>query len=121
MALTDDAEHSVPELWRAKFAEIAAALADGDFQLCRSNVDGVDPVGQETADLIAANVTAYGDGLAPLDEATWERSIYRWMGGYWQVLVDLSTISEPVSDLTLHAKVYEADCSRLTIDSVHIP
>jgi hypothetical protein len=43
------------------------------------------------------------------------------MGGYWLVLVDLSTISEPVSDLTLHAKVYEADCSRLTIDSVHVP
>lgn len=121
MALMDDAEHSVPELWRAKFAEIAAALADGDFKLCRSQVDGVDPIDQETADLIAANITAYGDSLALLDEATWEHSIYRWMGGYWLVLVDLSTTSEPVSDLTLHAKVYEADCSRLAIDSVHVP
>jgi len=106
MALMDDAEHLVPELWRAKFAEIAAALAAGDFQLCMSRVEGVEPVDQETADRIAANVAAYGDRLAPLDEATWDRSIYRWMGGYWQVLVDLSTISEPVSDLTLHAKVY---------------
>jgi hypothetical protein len=121
MALMDDAEHSVPELWRAKFAEIAAALAEGDFKLSTSQVSGVDPIDQETADLIAANVTAYGDGLAPLHEATWEHSIYRWMDGYWQVLVDLSTTNEPVSDLTLHAKVYEADCSRLTIDSVHVP
>lgn len=121
MALMDDAEHSLPELWRAKFAEIAAAFADGDFQLCRSRVDGVEPVDQETADLIATNVTAYGDRLAPLNEATWDRSIYRWMDGYWQVLVDLSTISEPVSDLTLHAKVYEADCSRVKIDSIHVP
>lgn len=121
MALMDDDEHSVPDLWRAKFAEIAAALADGDFQLCRSHVDGVDPVDQQTADLIAANVAAYGDRLGPLNQATWNHSIYRWMGGYWQVLVDLSTISEPVSDLTLHAKVYEADCSRLKIDSVRVP
>ena len=121
MALMDDAEHPVPEPWRAKFAEIAAALAAGDFQLCKFRVEGVEPVDQDTADHIAANVAAYGDRLAPLDEATWHRSIYHWAGGCWEVLVDLSTVSEPVSDLTLHAKVYEADCSRLKIDSVHVP
>lgn len=80
MALMDDAEHSVPELWRAKFAEIAAAFADGDFQLCRSRVEGVEPVDQETAELIATNVTAYGDRLAPLDEASWDvPSVAGWM------------------------------------------
>lgn len=121
MALMDDAEHPVPESWRAKFAEIAAAFAAGDFQLCKSRVEGVEPVDQETAAHIAANVAAYGDRLAPLDEATWHRSIYGWAGGYWEVLVDLSTVSEPVSDLTLHAEVYEADCSRLKIVSVHVP
>ncbi|MGB7374426.1 DUF7668 domain-containing protein [Pontixanthobacter sp.] len=111
----------MPVLWRPKFKEIAAALAAGDFQLCKSRVEGVEPVDQETANLIAANVTAYGDRLASLEEVTWDRSAYRWMGGYWQVLVDLSTMNEPVSDLTLHAKVFEADCSRLRIDSVHVP
>jgi hypothetical protein len=123
IVLMDGAEHQVPELWRAKFAEIAAAFAAGDFQLCKSHVEGVEPVDQETADHIAGNVAAYVDRLAPLAEATWHRSIYRWTsaGGYWEVLVDLSTVSEPVSDLTLHAKVYEADCSRLKIDSVHVP
>lgn len=121
MVLMDGAEHPVPELWRAKFAEIAAAFAAGDFQLCMSHIEGVEPVDQETADHIAGNVAAYGDRLAPLDEATWHRSIYAWAGGYWEVLVDLSTVSEPVSDLTLHAEVYEADCSRLKINSVHVP
>lgn len=117
----DEDEHSVPELWHPRFQEIAAALAAGDFQLCKSRVEGVEPVDRVTADLISANVTAYGDRLVSLEEATWDRSVCRWMGGYWQVLVDLSTIDEPVSDLTLHAKVYEADCSRLKIDSVHVP
>ena len=121
MSLMDDAEHSVPELWRAKFTEIAAALAAGDFQLRKLPVDGVEQVDRETADRIAANVAAYGDRLVALNEATWDRSVYRWMGGYWQVLVDLSTVNEPVSDLTLHARVYEADCSRLRVDSVHVP
>lgn len=121
MVQMDEGEHSVPELWRPKFKEIAAALAAGDFQLCEARVEGVEPVTRDTADLIAANVKAYGDCLTSLDEATWDRSVYMWMGGYWQVLVDLSTMNEPVSDLTLHAKVYQADCSRLRIDSVHVP
>lgn len=121
MALVDDDEHSIPELWRPKFEEIAAAFAAGDFQLCQARIDGVEPVDRETSDFIAANVAAYGDSLASLDEATWDRSVYRWMGDYWQVLVDLSTQNEQVSDLTLHAKVYEADCSRLKIDLVHVP
>lgn len=43
------------------------------------------------------------------------------MDGYWQVLVDLTTAAEPVSDLTLHAKLYEGNGSRLEIDSVHVP
>ena len=52
---------------------------------------------------------------------TWERSVYRWIGGYWQVPVKLSTKSEPVSALTLHAKIHEEDYSRQTIDSGHVP
>ena len=121
MMLMDEGEHAVPELWRPKFKEIAAAFADGDFQLCNTLIEGIDPIDRDTADLIAANIAAYGARLTSLDEATWDRSIYRWMGTYWQVLVDLSTDGEPASDLTLHARVYETDCIRLKIDSVHVP
>ncbi|MFN7399235.1 MAG: hypothetical protein ACK5SX_09305 [Sandaracinobacter sp.] len=56
---------------------------------------------------MAENLSAYGDSLGPLDDRIWDRSIYRWMGGYWAVLLELSTFAEPVSDLTLHAKLYE--------------
>ena len=62
----------------------------------------------------------YGDALAPLDDATWIRSIYQWEQGYWEFLVDLTTENQPVSDLTLHAKLWEADF-RLEIWSVHVP
>ena len=121
MIQRDDGEHPVPALWRPKFSEIAAALVAGDYQLSRSLIDGVEPVDPELAEIIAASIAAYGDQLTALEEATWSRSVYRWMGDYWQVLVDLSTLGEPVSDLTLHAKVFEVDCSRLKVDSVHVP
>ena len=121
MMLKDDAEHPVPEYWRASFREIAAAFAVGDYELRDHPIQDVGPVSLETAERIAANVAAYGEALAPLNDATWERSVYRWMDGYWQVLVDLTTAGEPVSDLTLHAKLDEGDAPRLDIQSVHVP
>ena len=74
-----------------------------------------------TAERIAENVAAYGEPLASLNDSTWERAVYRWMDGYWQVLVDLSTQAERVSDLTLHAKLHEGQGPRLEICSVHVP
>ena len=121
MLQKDDLEHPVPEPWRSTFREIVDAFVAGDFELRHRTVDGVEPLGRATADRIAENVSAYGEPLAPLNDATWERSVYRWMDGYWQVLVDLSTASEPVSDLTLHAKLYEGNGSRVEVDSVHVP
>lgn len=121
MLKKDDAEHPIPEPWRPKFRQIANALAAGDFQLREHRIDGVAPVHSATAQSIADNIAAYGEALAPLNDATWDRSVYRWMDGHWQILVDLSTEGEPVSDLTLHAKLYEADGPRLEIDSVHVP
>lgn len=121
MLKKDDAEHPVPEQWRSTFRQIASAFAAGDFQLRDHPIDGVAPVDAATAQHIANNVAAYGAPLAPLNDATWDRSVYRWMEGYWQMLVDLTTEGEPVSDLTLHAKLFEADGFRLEISSVYVP
>lgn len=121
MLKKDDAEHPAPEPWRSTFRQIANAFVAGDFQLRDHPIDSVVPVDPATAEYIAENIFAYGEALAPLDDATWDRSVYRWMDGYWQMLVDLSTKDEPVSDLSLHAKLYEAEGHRLVIDSVHVP
>ena len=121
MLQKDDLEHPVPEQWRATFTQNADAFAAGDFQLGQCPIKGVQRVDQATAELIAENVAAYGERLAPLDDATWQRSVYRWMDGYWQVLVDLSTHGEPVSDLTLHAKIFEGNDPRLEVYSAHVP
>ena len=119
--MKDDQEHPLPDTLRTTFRQIADAFADGDYALHRHSVEGVAPIPTATAENIADNVRAYGDALAPLDDATWERSVYRWMDGYWQVLVDLTTAGESVSDLTLHAKLYGGDAPRLEVNSVHVP
>jgi hypothetical protein len=117
----DDAEHPIPEPWRTTFKEIANAFVTGDFLLREHTIEAVAPVGPITARNMAANVAAYGDELAPLNYATWDHSIYRWMDGYWLMLVDLSTKGEPVSDLTLHAHLPEGGDLLLEIVSLHVP
>jgi hypothetical protein len=117
----DEEEHPIPERWRSIFRQIADAFAAGDFQLHDHPIEVVTPPDSAVARGIAANVSAYGDHLVPLNDETWERSVYRWMGSYWQVLVDLSTAREPVSDLTLHGKLLEPGGSRFEIDAVHVP
>ncbi len=121
MLAKDDAEHPVPSQWHATFHRVADAFVKGDYALCDNIIDGVLPVDSATAEFIAESITAYGDSLAPLHPNTWQRAVYRWMDGYWQFLVDLTTASEEVSDLTLHAKLYDGDSPRLEIQSVHVP
>ena len=122
MLQKDDAEHPVPEPLRSTFRQIADAFVAGDYQLRNHPIASVSPVEPETAKWIAENISAYGETLAPLNEETWERSICRWMDGYWQALVDLTTRSEPVSDLTLHAKLYETgDEIAFVVEAVYVP
>ena len=51
----------------------------------------------------------------------WAQRVAVDLNGDWQVLVDLSTHGEPVSDLTLHAKIFEGNDPRLEVYSVHVP
>lgn len=119
--LKDDAEHLIPETWRACLRQVASAFAAGDFELRKHRIEGVAPIDAATAKYIAENVAGYGERLAPLNDATWDRSVCRWMDGYWLMLVDLTTETAQVSDLTLHAKLDEAEGARLQIASVHVP
>jgi hypothetical protein len=122
MLQKDDAEHPVPEHLRSTFHQIADALVDGDFQLKRHPTARVRPVSKDTAQGIAGNISAYGETLAPLSDKTWERSVYLWMDGHWQVVVDLTTTAEPVSDLALHANTYEAgDDLEVELYGVYVP
>jgi len=121
MLQRDDNEHQVPMDWHAPFEQIVSAFLLEDFQLVDHPVDRVKPIDTSTAKSIANNIAAYGAPLARLNPATWERSVYRWMDGYWEFLVDLTTDEEEVSDLSLHARLQDAPEARLEVQSVHVP
>jgi hypothetical protein len=117
----DDGEHPVPSSLRRRFRDLILAFVSGDFQLASHIVEGVSPIDTDTARSIAGQIAAYGDDLARLDDQVWEGSIYRWMDGYWEFAVDLTTINEPVSDLALHAKLTDGPDALLKVWSVHVP
>jgi len=120
MLARDDEEHSVPSELHATFREIADAFVVGDYCLRDHAIRDVCEVSPGTANAIAESVSAYGDRLAPLHRSTWGYAVYRWMGDYWQMLVDLTTEGEEVSDLTLHAKLHDTEPPTLEIESVHV-
>lgn len=122
MLQKDDAEHPVPEPLRSAFRQIADAFVAGDFELRDHPIAGVRPIDPTAAKRIAENILAYGEMIAPLNEETWDHSIYRWMEGYWQILVDLTTRSEPVSDLMLHTKLRETGGGfEMVVEAVYVP
>ncbi|MDP9423294.1 MAG: hypothetical protein M3Q19_10790 [Pseudomonadota bacterium] len=117
----DGEEHPIPAEFRPMLRQIVDAFAAGDYKLGAHAIDGVEPVDPDTVEIIAHNICAYGDTLVPLNDETWNTSIARWMGGYWHMLIDLSTAGESVSDLVLHADLHDAPSHRLEIISVHVP
>jgi len=121
MLAQDDQEHPIPEALRPRFSELVAALVAGDFELTGHHLRGVSPVEPALAAFIAEQVEAYGARLAPLGDQVWEKAVYRWGGQHWLFLIDLSTADEPVSDLVLHARLFEGEEGRIEVTSVHVP
>ena len=122
MLAKDDVERPVPEQFRSTFQAIADAFVAGDYRLSDRAISTVRAIDSETAAWIAENVEDFGAKLAPLNDATWERSIYLWQDGYWEMIVDLATTTEPVSDLALHTKLYAADGDfELEVYGVYVP
>lgn len=121
MLAKDGNEHPVPEALRPRFQALVAAFVAGDFELSSHMIEGISPIDRDGARFIAGQVAAYGGTLAPLSDEAWQRSVYLWMDGYWDVLIDLSTTEESVSDLVLHARLFGDQSGRIEVWSVHVP
>ena len=79
-------EEPVPTVWRWPFKKVAEAFRRGDFNLS-SGIAGVDPISEQDAALIIANLEAYGAKLSELPEETWSTSVSRWTGADWKFLL----------------------------------
>lgn len=117
----EQSQHAVPSEWRNVFSSIVEAFKEGDFTLTR-NILGVRPISEKDAQSIAENIQDYGAQLASLPEEAWHTSVCQWMGGYWDVMIDLHTVEEGRSDLILSARVYEEDSTYFfDIHLVYVP
>jgi hypothetical protein len=120
VAKDDHEEREIPTVWRMTLAQIVEAFRQGNFTL--TGVASVTPLSSNEARRISGNISAYGVQLGALPDSTWGTSICRWMGSYWDVLVDLSTSEGDESDLVLFCRVEEKNGQyEFMVDSVHVP
>ncbi|WP_293313821.1 DUF7668 domain-containing protein [Pedobacter sp. UBA5917] len=104
----EEEELPIPQVWRPIFKNIIKAFVNKDYKLS-SGVNHVNPVSDETAEQIQEYIEEYGAELVDLPEETWDTSVYICYGDYWNVLIDLFTKNEGLSDLVLHTEVREKD------------
>ena len=117
----EDQELPVPTEWRKPLTDIVACLASGEFSKL-SSLPAVTLEGGWGWQDIETYIRDYGCKLTSLPEESWRTSIYLWMGGYWEVLVDLFTVEEGCSDLVLFVRVHPREGSyTFQISSVHVP
>jgi hypothetical protein len=116
----EEHEHPVPTEWRPKLREIADALRNRNYSLV--GLADVDALDEATAAGVAENIEGYGATLASLSEESWDTSVCQWLASFWEVLVDLCTVEEGVSDLVLHVNVFEqADGFAFKVHFVYVP
>ena len=119
--LKDKRQNLVPTAWRNTLSQIVEAFKDGDFVLARGMV-GVRPISIADATGISNAIHDYGAQLTSVPEETWRTSVCQWTGSRWEVMVDLYTVDEGVSDLILHVRVYEEDSDYIfDVHLVYVP
>ncbi|WP_103192896.1 DUF7668 domain-containing protein [Formosa algae] len=102
----EEKELPIPHIWRPVFKEIVNAFVKGDYNLV-SEIKNVNPISNETAEQIKEYIEDYGEELVELPNETWNSSVYIYYGDYWNVLIDLYTKEEGLSDLVLNAEIRE--------------
>lgn len=101
-------ESPVPTEWRATIVELVACIASGTYKSKSAKLPkGVIPLKEETIKQVSNYLDDYGATLVNLPEETWESSIYAWQGKHWDLLIDLFTVEEGLSDMALSLMVRE--------------
>ena len=117
----EENELPIPHIWRPIFKEIINAFVKGDYNLS-SEIKNVNPISNETAEQIKEYVEDYGEELVELPNETWNSSVYIYYGDYWNVLIDLYTKEEGLSDLVLNAEIRENNNEySIDIQLVYVP
>lgn len=104
----DERELPVPTTWRSTLKQLADKAVLGTEIKNQPDIE-IGKIDRETGSSHRYNIENYPDALGPLNNKSWETSIYIWDSSCWRVLVDLIDKNGQVTDLVFHAKVYETD------------
>jgi len=117
----EENELPIPHIWRPSFKAIINAFVKGDYNLS-SEIKNVNSISNETAEQIKEYIEDYGEELVELPNETWSSSVYICYGDYWNVLIDLYTKEEGLSDLVLNAEIRENNNEySIDIQLVYVP
>ena len=117
----EEEELPIPHVWRSIFRNIVSAFVNKDYKLT-FGVNNVNPISEGKAEQIKKYIEDYGEELIDLPEETWNSSVYICYGDYWNVLIDLFTKNEGLSDLVLNAEVRDKDNDYFVdINLVYVP
>lgn len=117
----EEEELPIPHIWRPIFKNIVKAFVNKDYNLSLG-VNNVNLVSDKTAEQIQEYIEDYGEELIDLPEETWDTSVYICYSEYWNVIIDLFTKNEGLSDLVLNAEVREKDNNYVVdINLVYVP
>lgn len=117
----EHAEHPIATDWRPILTEVVERFVEGDFSLS-SPVLCVLPVDPDIARLNKEYVSSYGQPLISLSNEVWNSSCAQWMGKHWEIIVDLCTETEGVSDLVLTGKVANVNGQpAFTVGLIYVP
>ena len=99
-------ELPVPLEWRETLGFIVKAFNAPNPSKELAGIEGV-KLREDIIQISLGQIEDYPAALVCVGPKTWERSIYLWQEGYWDVLVDLHVDDEldEVSDLVLPVKV----------------
>tara|TARA_Y100000994_G_C15692101_1_gene441952 strand:- start:702 stop:1076 length:375 start_codon:yes stop_codon:yes gene_type:complete len=114
-------EHSIPDVWKDSICEVVIQLTKNNFELH----DVSEYIALQSSDMAKfnrENVLEYGCCLKALSTECWERSCYQWQGNYRDLIIDLCTVEEDVSDLVLKGRVYPINSGyKYEFGMVHVP
>ena len=122
------AAHAIATSWRGLLMTVVERFVAGDFQLS-TPVPGALPVAAEVAAHNQRYVASYlqqldtpDARLVPLSEQVWQRSCAQWMGTHWQVLLDLCTSSEGISDQVFSGNMtVQNDTPEFQVGLIYVP
>lgn len=114
----EDKELPVPTAWRGSISKIVDSIPFGRAMVDLPYLADVFPEG---AKYFYKSISDYGKIIDPVSPLTWVTSIYLWMDGYWDVLVDLFSEGKRI-DLVLFLRVTESDGGyKFYVESIHVP